>query len=108
MIAQPYEHRHHPRVEVHFLAELSIEGLPNSIEAVTDNVSQGGAYIKTEYWDDFEPKERILATFYLPASFTGQEKTIALQGESFIARVDPENEGVGLQFVKPFRQFNRL
>ena len=103
-----FDRRQHPRVEVYFPAKLGKKGLAPSIEAVADDVSQRGAFIKTELWDSFEPTERVLAVFYLPPSFTGQEKTIALQGEVSIARVDPEQEGVGLHFTKPFRQFDRL
>jgi len=82
-------------------------GLTHPIEAVTDNVSQGGAYIKTKDWNDLEPKETAFATFFLPPSFTGQEEIIALQGEVLINKVDPKREGIGLQFVKTLRQFDR-
>jgi len=102
------DRRQHPRVEVYFPARLGKEGLDHSIEVVADDVSQGGAFIKTELWDSFEPTERVLVVFYLPPSFTGQEKTIALLGESIVVRVDAENQGVGLQFVKLFKQFDRL
>ena len=45
IVTQPYEDRRHPRVEVNFVAELSKEGLAESIEAITYNVSQGGGHI---------------------------------------------------------------
>ncbi len=105
---QRSDRRQHPRVKVYFPAKLSMGGLTQSIEAVTDNMSQGGAYIITKDWNAFKPKETALVTFFLPPSFTGQEKTIALQGEALINRVDPRKEGIGLLFVRTFRQFDRI
>ena len=100
-----FDRRQHPRLRVNFPTSLSSVGLTHPIEAVTENVSQVGAYIRTKDWSVFEPKERVLATFFLPTSFTGQEKTTALQGASLITRVEPEKEGVSLQFVQTVRQF---
>ncbi len=102
------DRRRHPRVGVRFPTNLNKVGLTHPIEAVTDNVSQGGAYIKTTDWNDLEPKETAFATFFLPPSFTGQEEIIALQGEVLINKVDPKREGIGLQFVKTLRQFDRV
>jgi len=102
------DRRRHPRVRVRFPTKLDKVGLTHSIEAVTDNVSQEGAYIKTNDWNALEPKETALATFFLPPSFTGQEETIALQGDVLVNRVDPKREGIGLQFVKTLGQFDRV
>ena len=104
----PSNRRRNPRVGVSFPTNLNKVGLTQPIEAVTDNVSQGGAYIKTKHWNDLKLKETALATFFLPPSFTGQEEIMALQGEVLINRVDPEREGIALQFVKTFRQFDRV
>ena len=103
-----FDRRRHPRVRVCFPTKLDKVGLTHPIEAVTDNVSQGGAYIKTKDWNALEPKEMALATFYLPPIFTGQKEIIALQGEVSINRVYPKREGIGLQFVKTLRQFDRV
>ena len=100
--------RRNPRVGVRFPTKLDKVGLTHPIEAVTDNVSQGGAYIKTKDWNDLALKETALATFFLPPSFTGQEEIIALQGEVLVNTVDPNREGIGLQFVKTLRQFDRV
>ena len=102
------DRRRHPRVRVCFPTKLVKVGLTHPIEAVTDNVSQGGAYIKTTDWNAFKPRETALATFFLPPSFTGQEEIIALQGEGLVNTVDPNREGIGLQFVKALRQFDRV
>ena len=102
------DRRKNPRVRVRFPTKLNKVGLTHPIEAVTENVSQGGAYIKTKDWNALEPTEKALITFYFPASFTGQEEIIALQGEVLINRIDPKREGIALQFVKTLRQFDRI
>ena len=102
------DRRAYPRVRVCFPTKLDKVRLTHPIEAVTDNVSQGGAYIKTTDWNAFKPRETALATFFLPPSFTGQEEIIALQGEVLVSTVDPNREGIGLQFVKTLRQFDRV
>ena len=102
------DRRENPRVRVRFPTKLYKVGLTHPIEAVTENVSQGGAYIKTKDWNAFKPRDTILTTFFLPLSFTGQEEIIALQGESLIKRVEPKRGGIGLQFVKTLRQFERI
>jgi hypothetical protein len=102
------DRRENPRVRVRFPTKLDKVGLTHPIEAVTENVSQGGAYIKTKDWSALEPKETALTTFFLPPGFTGQEEIIALRGEVLINRIDPKREGIGLQFVKTLRQFERV
>ena len=102
------DRRRHPRVGIRFPTKLNKVGLTHPIEAATDNVSQGGAYIKTKDWNALKPRETSLVTFFLPPSFTGHQETIALQGEALINRVDPKREGIGLQFVKTLRQFERV
>ena len=102
------DRRRHPRVGVRIPTNLEKVGLTWPVKAVTDNVSQGGAYIKTKDWIALEPKETSLVTFFLPPSFTGYEYTVALQGQALINRVDPKREGIALQFVKTLRQFDRV
>jgi hypothetical protein len=74
----------------------------------SENLSQGGALIRTETWDVFKPRDEILITFLLPSEFTGQDRAIGLQGEAVVTRVDPEHQGIGIEFVKSFRQFEQV
>jgi FHA domain/PilZ domain len=74
----------------------------------SENLSQGGAFIRTEHWDLFKPREEIIITFLLPPEFTGQDRAIGLQGEAVVSRVDPVRQGVGIEFIRSFRQFEQV
>ena len=76
-----------------------------SIDAVAQDLSPAGAFLKTENWRSFQVNDRTLLTFFLPADFTGQKGTIGLQGSAVITRIDQENEGIGVQFVENLKQF---
>jgi hypothetical protein len=46
--------------------------------------------------------------FFLPPDFTGQNKTIGLQGDAVITRIDRENEGIAVEFIKTFRELEPI
>jgi hypothetical protein len=74
----------------------------------SENLSQGGAFINIENWDLFKARDEIIVTFLLPPEFTGQDRAIGLQGEAVVARVDSVRQGVGIEFVRSFRQFEQV
>jgi len=78
------------------------------LEGNTLDLSQGGAFIKTEGWHLFESGELTELTFFLPPDFTGMDTPIRLQGEALIMRIDREKEGVAGEFVKSFKAFERI
>ena len=47
-------------------------------------------------------------TVYLPPIFSGQDGIIGLQGSARITRVDEDDEGVAVQFLQNFKQFERI
>ena len=102
------EKRKHIRLKRHFKARLSKDGMSRPIEGNTENVSQGGAYIKTKDWHSFKPDDKSTITLYLPPIFSGQEGTIGLQGSAIVTRVDENDEGVAVQFLQNFKQFERI
>ena len=102
------ERRKQLRVTQYFRAKLAKADLPHGIEGETENLSQGGAFVRTSDWRSFQVNDRTVVTLFLPPAFSGQEATIGLRGAAIITRVDEENEGVALQFVRSFRQFERL
>jgi hypothetical protein len=75
------------------------------VEGEVENLSQRDAFFKTRDWRSFAMHERGIITFFLPPDFTGHNHTIALQGECIINRIDEENEGIALEFIKSFKQF---
>ncbi|MBW1982465.1 MAG: FHA domain-containing protein [Deltaproteobacteria bacterium] len=79
-----------------------------SIEGQSMNLSQGGAFVRTKAWHGVRVNDKAVVTFFLPPDFTGHDKTIGLQGEGIITRVDEDNQGVGIKFVKGFKQFEQI
>ena len=102
------ERRAHTRFEHKLFAKFSKTGLYTPIEGTTANISQGGAFVRTEAWHAFQPQERIIVTFFASPDLTGQDKTIGFQGEGIIVRVDREARGVGVQFAKEFEKFSQI
>ncbi|MBW1980301.1 MAG: FHA domain-containing protein [Deltaproteobacteria bacterium] len=78
------------------------------IEGMSENLSQGGAFIKTSQYRSCEVGKPVVITFLLPPDFTGQERTIGLQGRGTIVRIDEEHGGFGVRFDKNFRQFEQV
>jgi hypothetical protein len=100
--------RKHVRIQRFFEAKLSKAGTSHSITGQTENVSQSGAFIKTKDWHSLKPNDKTTVTVYLPSIFTGQDGIIGLQGSAVINRVDEENEGVAVEFLQNFKQFERI
>ena len=100
--------RKNVRITQYFRAKLSKAGSSDSIEGNTENVSQGGAFIRTKDWHSFKPNDKTTITVFLPPLFTGQDGTIGLQGSGIISRIDEENEGVAVEFLENFKQFERI
>jgi len=96
------------RVTQYFRAKLAKAGLPDGVEGETENLSQGGAFVRTSDWHSFQVNDRTVVTLFLPPAFSGQEATIGLRGAAIITRIDEENEGVALEFVRSFKQFERI
>jgi hypothetical protein len=102
------EKREHMRLKRIFRAKLARDASRHTVEGNTENVSQTGAFIKTKDWHSFKPNDKTTVTVYLPPIFSGQDETIGLQGSAIITRVDEENEGVAVQFLQNFKQFERI
>ena len=103
-----HDRRRQPRLRENFQVILRKYGLDLSVEGTTVNISQGGAFIKTRKWRSFKVNEQAVIAFYLPPEYTGQTKTIGLQGRAVIARVDHEQKGIGVKFIQYFRQFEPI
>ncbi len=100
--------REYMRCTGHFPAKLSKAKTTFSIEGVTENISQVGTFIKTKDWRTFKPDDQVSVAISLPSVFSEQYASVEMQGPGIITRVDEENEGVGIQFIRSFKQFKRL
>ena len=103
------EFREYLRLDRSFSVSLHKVGVHASFEGFTENISQGGAFIiLTKDWSAFQKDDQALLTFCLPPEFTGQDTTIRLLGTGCVIRLDEECEGLGVQFNKALRQFERV
>jgi hypothetical protein len=103
--------RRHTRLRKNFQVTLRkrVTGIPDVLlQGNTLDLGQGGAFIKTEGWHLFEPNELLEPIFLLPPDFTGMDTAIGLRGDAVIARIDGENDGIAIEFIKPFRDFERI
>jgi hypothetical protein len=105
---ETHERRAYTRFDHKLFTKFSKAGLYTPIEGMTANISQGGAFVRTDTWHAFQPQERIIVTFFLSPDLTGQDKTIGFQGEGIIVRVDRDGGGVGVQFPREFEKFSQI
>ena len=103
-----HERRAHLRIDSKFRARISKPGWVRLTEGVTENISQRGTFLRTDDWHAFGVKDQAVVTILLPPSFTGQVKTVGLQGNAVVARVDHQKGEVALRFDKEFRAFEPL
>ena len=102
------ESRKYLRLDRSFEVSLHKVGVHASFAGCTENISQGGAFIRTKDWGAFQKKDQALVTFHLPPDFTGQQVDIRLLGVACVIRIDEESEALGVQFNKRLRQFERV
>ena len=102
------ESRKYLRLDRSFEVSLHKVGVRASFKGFTKNISQSGALIRTRDWRAFQENDQALVTFYLPPDFTGQQVDIRLLGTACVIRIDEESEGLGVQFNKRLRQFERV
>jgi len=102
---KPPDRRKYPRLRQHFKVQIFKNGVDHSFEGTSTDVSQLGAFIKIKKWRSFKVHEHAVIAFSLPPDYTGQNKTVRLQGGAIFARVDQNNKGIGVEFTKNFKQF---
>jgi hypothetical protein len=102
------DRRREPRFTWRFPVILCREGWNLRFEGTTVNMSQMGAFIRAEDWSSFQVNDQAVVTCYLLPDYTGQDEFICLQGEAIIRRLDSANKCVAVEFVKSFKQFERV
>ena len=100
--------REYMRCTGHFPAKLSKGQKGSFIEGVTENISQVGTFIKTKNWGNFKADDQVSVAISLPSVFSEQFAAVEMVGPGIITRVDEENEGVGIQFIRSFKHFKRV
>ena len=102
------ERRKHVRIQRQFEARLFNAKVKYEIEGLTENISQGGVYIRTRDWRSFQTGDQAIVTLFLPPSFTDREKMFGLRGNAIVRRVDNKKEGVALEFARELQEFQKV
>lgn len=102
---KPFDQRRSPRIRQIFQVKFLKQGIDLTLDGKTANLSQKGAFIRTKHWRFLQAGDPAEFTFFLPPDFTGQDKIVGLQGSAVITRIEEENEGIGVEFIKNLKQF---
>jgi hypothetical protein len=102
------ERRKHVRVQRQFEARLFNAKARYETEGLTENISQGGVYVKTRDWRSFQTGDQAIVTLFLPPSFTDRDKIFGLRGNAIVRRVDDRDEGVALEFSRDLKEFEKV
>lgn len=108
-LMETFDHRNSIRIRHNFPVKILMKGTENlSIEGMTIKLRQGGALIKLNSRLSFQAHPQAVLTFFLPPDFTGQNKTIVLQGDAVITGIDQVNKRMEIEFIKTFRELERI
>ena len=88
-----------------FPVRARVLGTPLEVEGVTLDVSQGGAFIVSLSWSAFQANDQTEIQFSLPPTFTGQKRSLFLQGQGIVIRVDGNRVGIAIEFLQELRTF---
>ncbi len=102
------ERRRYVRINRQFVTQIFTPRSDYKTQGVTENISQGGAYIKVEDWRAFQTGDQTVIIFFLPPRFTDRGKSVGLRGEAEVRRVDQQNEGIALEFSRDFQEFEKI
>jgi len=102
------EQREHVRFNRPFVTEVLNLKSHYTARGVTENVSQGGAFVKTKDWRAFQVNDQMMVTFFLPPTNPSQEPIVGLRGTATVTRIDHQNEGIALRFGTNFQEFEKI
>lgn len=100
-----FDRRSDKRLLKTFQVTIKIARTAAEINGVTENLSQGGAFISSQTLPSFQENEKTIVQLFLPPEMTGQQTTLILNGPAVVKRIEKERCGVALQFQKELRAF---
>lgn len=101
----PFERRKYTRTLSNFRIKIRLARTSKEVDGVTQNLSQGGAFITSPSWPALEKDEQAEMRLFLPPEFTGHSHTLTLTGPAVIKRVEKHMKGVAVEFLKELRTF---
>lgn len=100
-----FERRNNTRLLKKFQATIKIPSVDAEIDGVTENLSQGGAFISSRNLPSLQENDEAIVQLFLPPKMTGQQSTLILNGRAVVKRIDKERYGIALQFQKALKAF---
>jgi c-di-GMP-binding flagellar brake protein YcgR len=100
------ERRAYLRLRRNLRTKVEIIRTSTKIEGITEDLSQGGAFISSPSWSSFEDNDQTTMSLFLPPEMTGQPETLILSGPAVVRRIETAREGVAFQFLKELKTFN--
>jgi hypothetical protein len=100
-----FERRKYTRTLNNFKIKIRLSRTSKEVDGVTQNLSQGGAFVMSSSWPALQKNEQAEMRLFLPPEFTGQSHTLTLTGPAVIKRVDKHKQGVAVEFLKELKTF---
>jgi len=100
-----FERRKYTRTLNNFKIRIRLARTSKEVDGVTENLSQGGAFVMSRSWPVLQKDEQAEMRLFLPPEFTGQNHTLTLTGPAVIRRIDKHKEGVAVEFLKELKTF---
>ena len=100
-----FERRKYTRTLSNFKIKIRIARTSKEVDGVTQNLSQGGAFVSSSSWPLLGKDEQAETYLFLPPEFTGQDHTLTLTGPAVIRRIDQHKHGVAVEFLKELKTF---
>ena len=101
-----FERRKYTRTLNNFRAKIRLPRTSKEIDGVTQNLSQGGAFIESSSGLAFQQDEQAEMELFLPPEFTGQRDTLTLTGPAVIKRIVKHKKGVAVEFLRELKTFH--
>jgi len=102
------ERRKHKRFKRRLKSNIELTRNYVEFDGITEDLSQGGAFISTPSWSDVQENDKTTVRLFLPPEMTGQSDTLILQGTAVVRRAEKDRGGIALQFIKQLKTFDVL
>ncbi|MGD8370175.1 MAG: PilZ domain-containing protein [Syntrophobacterales bacterium] len=102
---ESFERRKYTRTLRSFRIKIKLARTSKEVDGVTQDLSQGGAFISSPSWPTFHQNDQAEMRVYLPPEFTGQNNTLVLTGPALVKRIEKERQGVAVEFLRELRTF---
>ena len=100
-----FERRKYARTTNNFRIRVRIARTSAELDGITQNLSQGGAFISSPSWPLFQKNDQAEMRIFLPPEFTGQRDTLTLTGPGVLKRIEEDKQGAAFEFLRELKTF---